>query len=103
MRSALFALLLAPSLLLGAEAKPSAAVKVGTGIENRDVTGEAPTLSTIIPNRRPTANAEISAGWMLKRLRAAIENVFSAGAVPSSKSSVAVTWPARAEVLATST
>lgn len=44
MRSALLALLLAPSLLLGAEANPSATVKVGTGIENRDVTGEAATL-----------------------------------------------------------
>lgn len=44
MRSALLALLLAPSLLLGAEATPSATVKVGTGIENRDVTGEAATL-----------------------------------------------------------
>ena len=41
MRSALIALLLAPSLLLGAEATPSAEAKVGTGIENRDVTGEA--------------------------------------------------------------
>lgn len=46
MRSALFALLLAPSLLLGAEAKPSATVKVGTGIENRNVIGEAATLRT---------------------------------------------------------
>ena len=44
MRSALLALLLAPSVLLGAEATPSAAVKVGTGVENRDVTGEAETL-----------------------------------------------------------
>ena len=41
MRSALVALLLAPSLLLGAEATPSAEVKVGTGIENKDVTGPA--------------------------------------------------------------
>ena len=41
MRSALIALLLAPSLLLGAEAKPTAEVKVGTGIENKDVTGAA--------------------------------------------------------------
>lgn len=44
MRTALIALLLAPSLLLGAEATPSAEVKVGTGIENRDVTGEAAVL-----------------------------------------------------------
>ena len=44
MRIALIALLLAPSVLLGAEAAPSAAVKVGTGIENRDVTGEAAEL-----------------------------------------------------------
>lgn len=45
MRSALLGLLLAPSVLLGADAKPSAAVKVGTGVENRDVTGEADTLA----------------------------------------------------------
>ncbi len=44
MRSALLALLLVPSVLLGAGAKPSADVKVGTGVENRDVTGEAATL-----------------------------------------------------------
>ncbi len=44
MRSALLALLLAPSVLLGADAKPAAEVKVGTGIENRDVTGETDTL-----------------------------------------------------------
>ena len=44
MRSALIALLLAPSLLLGAEVTPSAEVKVGTGVEDKVVTGEAPTL-----------------------------------------------------------
>ena len=44
MRTALIALLLAPSLLLGAEATPSAEVKVGTGIEDKAVTGEAATL-----------------------------------------------------------
>ena len=44
MRTALIALLLAPSVLLGAEATPSAAVKVGTGIESKDVTGEAAEL-----------------------------------------------------------
>ena len=44
MRSALIALLLAPSVLLGAGATPSAEVKVGTGIENKAVTGEAATL-----------------------------------------------------------
>jgi hypothetical protein len=41
MRSTLVALLLAPSLLLGAEATPSAEAKVGTGIESKDVTGAA--------------------------------------------------------------
>ena len=41
MRSALIAFLLAPSLLLGVEATPSAEARVGTGIENKDVTGEA--------------------------------------------------------------
>lgn len=41
MRSALIALLLAPSFLLGAETTPSAEAKVGTGIENKDVTGAA--------------------------------------------------------------
>jgi len=40
-RSALIALLLAPSLLLGAEATPSAEAKVGTGVEDRVLTGEA--------------------------------------------------------------
>ena len=44
MRSVLIALLLAPSLLVGAEARPAgptAEAKVGTGIENKDVTGAA--------------------------------------------------------------
>lgn len=44
MRTVVLALLIAPSLLLGAEAAPSAAVKVGTGVENREVTGEATPL-----------------------------------------------------------
>lgn len=58
MRNALIALLLAPSVLLGAEA-PSAAVKVGTGVENRDVTGEAAKLE-IAPDTNVYLWAKVS-------------------------------------------